>query len=63
LKKNKTQYPKVCKQKHYQYKNHGVPNTIPLQYLKHSSHLLVASYDMHGLQWDYSYSLVTTRGC
>jgi hypothetical protein len=24
--------------------------------------ILVASYDMHGLRWDYSYSPVTTRG-
>jgi hypothetical protein len=24
--------------------------------------ILVASYDTHGLRWDYSYSLVTTRG-
>jgi hypothetical protein len=24
--------------------------------------ILVASYDTHGLRWDYSYSPVTTRG-
>jgi len=24
--------------------------------------MLVASYDTHGLRWDYSYSPVTTRG-
>jgi hypothetical protein len=24
--------------------------------------ILVASYDMHGLRWDYSYSPVNTRG-
>jgi hypothetical protein len=31
-------------------------------YPRHSTSILVVFYDIHGLQWDYSLILVTTRG-
>jgi hypothetical protein len=36
----------------------GWPSYTP----RHRVPILVTSYDMHGLRWDYSYSPVTTRG-
>jgi hypothetical protein len=53
---------------------HPTWRTRPLYYLyppepgwpsytsKHQVPILVASYNTHGLQWDYSYSPVTTQG-